>query len=1050
MNIAKIAKAANRQTGLVLAAIIVGLWVLVMLASPAHSVTQLTLYVSPTGSDSAAGTQAAPLRTLNGARIKVRTLNASMTGDIEVLFRGGTYRFTQRTIFSPADSGMNGHRVIYKAYPGETPIFDGGVPVTGWTQHSGDIWVANLSRTTKLRSLYVDGQRATLARSSGVQAGIGTTGTNTVTANSTWAMTSGSTPAAIVASASGLPSSFTNIADMEVVNQVGFSFHVVGLSQISVSGGNATLTPQAAMGAIAFSQPQLWGAPFFSDNLALNNLYIQNARELLDTPGEFYFDNTNNKLYYYKPTSVDLATTNVTAPIADRLIELIGTSTASRVSNITFSGITMLHTHWLMFNVAGSVGATTVQSTALYTKYLQSGNWHDAQSGGTSGYGNTQAMPAAVKATNASGIHFVGNVMEHLGSTAISFANDVTSSQIIGNVFNDISGSGIEIGDAKNTYINDGDMPSGVEGVPTSITVSNNVINRSGAEFLQTSAIAAYYANGLTISHNEISNVPYTGISMGWGFNAYYYDKGVSASNVAQNNIVEYNRISNTMTVMHDGGAIYTLGAQPASSVRYNIIEKTGGVSYGNPIYTDQSSSGFEIHHNIIDTFNGTWWFVWGEFARITGLNVHDNSVSNVAMNSATLLNAGTFATNYIALNNRVGATSQTFATTRRAGLTPEWRQLHRTDTGQLSRGTMEGEWGTPLGRAAVQPDNSASGKRVMAQLDLSGDGVSFSEVTAATGVTIRYASPNNGTVGLYVNGVRATSIPITSSGSWFGSYRDVAVNQVIPAGATVAIKNDAGDVGINLDQITFDVSSSTWEAERGAMAGRAVAGADPAAWGGSAVTQLDLPGDSVTFASTGAANRLLFTYASTQNGVIGLYVNGVRVGSVPVMSTGSWQGAYRTVSVDVFVPSGSTIMVKNDPGDVGINLDRLDLVKSVPLYVEAESGAMGGRATACFTGFASFNQTSVCQLDLVGDSVSYIVPRQATLVTVRMASALNGTLSVYINGVDTASFGFVGTGGWFNWSERSFAISVPAGGTLMFKNDPGDSGINIDSLQFD
>lgn len=1019
--------------------------------APAAAAVQTTIYVSPAGSDTASGSITTPLRTLDGARSKVASLNSSMTGDIVVQFRGGTYPFSNPTVFQPSDSGRNGHRVIYEAYPGETPVFEGGKPVTGWSLSSGNIWVADFTSTTKLRSLYVNGSRALLARSDGTQAAQGASGTYSITANGTWAMTSGSTYAAVTVAGAGLPSSFTNVGDMEVVNQVGFSFHVVGLSAVSTTGSNKSLTLQQPMGAIAFSQPQAWGAPFFNTGtLGANHLYLQNAKELLNQPGEFYFDNSADKLYYVKPSGVDLSTAEVIAPVAEGLIDIVGSSTSDRVENLTFNGLTFRHTHWSLFNVAGSVGATTVQSNAMYTKYFASGNWHDAQTGsGSSGYANTSQMPSAVAATNATGLEITNNTFQGLGSGGMSLANDSRSSIVTGNRFIDISGSAISVGDPRNTYIGDGDMASGIEGVPTDIVISNNVVDRAGAEFLQSSSIAAYYADGLRIEHNEISNAPYTGISMGWGFNAYYYDKPTGQkSSVARNNVIEFNRVSATMTVMHDGGAIYTLGAQPNSRISSNIIEATGGVSFGNAIYTDQSSSGFEIDHNIVDTFNGAWWFVWGAEARVSSLNVHDNSVSNAGLTGKKLLDAGDKATNKTVTNNRVGQTSQTFETSRFAGLEPKWRGLHLVGSGQFTRASVEAEWATPVGRAIVQPDSAASGGLVMAQLDVVGDGVVYSNVAGATGVTLRYATPNSGTVGLYINGARTASIPVSSSGAWFGAFRETTIDTPIPAGASVAIKNASGDVGINLDLVTFNVGSSTREAESGSLGSRAVVQSDSAAWGGNVVAQLDVPGDSVAFSAVPQTDRVVLRYATTQTGSIGLYVNGARVASIPVNTTGAWFGAFRTVTVDAAIPAGATVMVKNDAGDKGINLDRVDFIKTQPRYIEAESGSVGGRATVCATDFATFNQQSICQLDQVGDSISFSIPDQRSSLTLRYATATSGHLSVYVNGVDTATVNFASTGGWFSgWTESTIAVAIPAGATLMVKNDATDAGFNLDSI---
>ncbi|KOV87946.1 RICIN domain-containing protein [Nocardia sp. NRRL S-836] len=125
------------------------------------------------------------------ARDVVRTVNSGMTGDIRVYLRGGTYPVASTIAFTPADSGTNGHRVVYSAQPGETPVLDAGVRVTGWSQHSGNIWKAPLSRSTKLRALYVNDKRAAMAAKTVTS--LGCSGTYTVTAGQApWAWESGS------------------------------------------------------------------------------------------------------------------------------------------------------------------------------------------------------------------------------------------------------------------------------------------------------------------------------------------------------------------------------------------------------------------------------------------------------------------------------------------------------------------------------------------------------------------------------------------------------------------------------------------------------------------------------------------------------------------------------------------------------------------------------------------------------------------------------------------------------------------------------------------
>jgi hypothetical protein len=144
-------KASKRSISLILSLITVlcSIFTFTVFPIAASAATQATYYVSPTGSDSNPGTLTAPFQTIAKARDVVRTINSNMTGDIYIYLRGGNYSITSTVTFGPQDSGTNGYRIYYQAYQGETPILNGATKVTGWTQHSGNIYKAALNRSTK-------------------------------------------------------------------------------------------------------------------------------------------------------------------------------------------------------------------------------------------------------------------------------------------------------------------------------------------------------------------------------------------------------------------------------------------------------------------------------------------------------------------------------------------------------------------------------------------------------------------------------------------------------------------------------------------------------------------------------------------------------------------------------------------------------------------------------------------------------------------------------------------------------------------------------------
>ena len=111
-------------------------------------------YVSPNGDDANPGTVSQPFRTIQKARDAVRAQNQSMTGDITVYLRKGTYELEETLLFEPRDSGTNGHQVIYRSYPGETASLCGGKRITGWEHDSGNRWKAKAD-VANFRQLYV-------------------------------------------------------------------------------------------------------------------------------------------------------------------------------------------------------------------------------------------------------------------------------------------------------------------------------------------------------------------------------------------------------------------------------------------------------------------------------------------------------------------------------------------------------------------------------------------------------------------------------------------------------------------------------------------------------------------------------------------------------------------------------------------------------------------------------------------------------------------------------------------------------------------------------
>jgi hypothetical protein len=552
--------------------------------------TQATYYVSPTGSDSNAGTLTAPFQTIGKARDVVRTVNAAMTADIAVYLRGGSYPVTSTISFGPQDSGTNGHKIVYQAYPGETPVLSGAAKVTGWTQSSGGIYKAALSRSTKLRNLYVNDARA--AMTSKTVASQGGTGTYAVTSGqASWAWVSGSNSDGAKYKTTDVPAIAANKDDLEIMNGTTWNENIVCVRDVVTTSDNYRgLLFQQPYGAIA--QLPNWSAGFSVSGTHT----IYNAFELLNAAGQFYFDKTTGTLYYYPRAGENIATADVEAPVVETIVAIAGTSNANRVKNLTFQGITFANTDYSLYAVASSHGKATVQGATVFIAYGD-GNWHNSK------YEITDTLPGMIMINSADSISLIGNTIKHSGSEGISMINDVVNSTIVGNYITDIAGSGITVGHPQHVYLGDGGAhekyAAGVEGICTNDSITNNVLYDVSSQpgFGGHAGITAFFVSGLSITNNYIDKTAYNGINLGWGWQNF------KDSTTCKNNAVNSNRLVNTLNRLHDSGAVYTLGQMPGTTINRNYVKgippATSGPTYG--LHNDEGSAYITENDNVLD-----------------------------------------------------------------------------------------------------------------------------------------------------------------------------------------------------------------------------------------------------------------------------------------------------------------------------------------------------------------------------------------------------------------------------------------------------------------
>ena len=583
---------------------------------------QQYIYVSPNAPKGGKGSLHAPYSSIEEAKSAIRKLNKKMTGDITVYLREGVYYLASPLVFTEEDSGADGFRIIYRAYQNETPVISGGKVITGWerTNHR-HIYSAPFSGNQKLRALFVDGKRARMAGMSAPVTGQGSWGKMKVNGSEPWAFGEGTVVQGVKFLRKDLPL-LSNPEDVELIQKNVWNEKIFCASMVEMLDRDTTLVRfQQPYGAILTSLAWAGKTNYTKDFI------IRNAFELLDSPGEFYFDRKKQRIYYYSDGE-DMSKALVVAPFSEGLMRICGSSVNSRAQNLSFEGITFAHDAWPLMKIDGSYGFGGVQSLGLAIRYIPDGNWHPTR------YNSTDVPQGTIDVKNSRNISFVRNRFQQLNSaTAISFVNDVVDAEITGNFFNDLLGNAITVGHPQHYEIGDGDKHDdiykpGIEGVCKNINVTNNYIRNISLDFRMVEAILAFFVENVNFDYNDIFGTPYGAIAVGW----WWANAGIPPSTVAKNNSISYNRLGNTHLVLHDGGVIYTLGKQPNSIIKGNFI-------FNGPrcIYPDDGSAYFTITGNVVNSLHRLWLHIASDRCHDIVIDrnyVKDNGTINNGVNT--------------------------------------------------------------------------------------------------------------------------------------------------------------------------------------------------------------------------------------------------------------------------------------------------------------------------------------------------------------------------------------------------------------------------------
>jgi hypothetical protein len=533
---------------------------------------QSLFYASPTGGGTVC-TKAAPC-SLAGAQALVRTVNGNMTGDIAVVLLGGTYDIHQaeNTLrLTSADSGTNGHFVIWQASPGEAPLLSGAFRGLVFTDHVGPhgrYAAAGLPAGVMTRDLWVQGKRAT--RSRGHLDPVG------------WTL-----------DATGISTGSDDLSASPSQNEI----EIVGFHQWkqfrcpvqSISGNRITM------------QNPCWGNSY--DPVPNNPgdpsgchpgwgfaavSWVENELDQTDSPGEFYYSATSGSLIYdYRAGEIIDSVNHDGALLAtnESLVTLAGTH------HVRFDSIRFEHTTWDL----PMTGSGYVE--------MQAGMHWEGGTGEHCNGAELRAVPGMVSMSGVHDVEFVNDVFAHSGASALSADHSSHDVRIVGNHFEDIA--------AASVIVDSTTMPS------FGFSISDNFMRDSAVTYMSATAISMGIHANTSIVGNEIAGASYSGIALGW-------DWGYGAPQPG--NHIDANRVSGTMrTVLWDGGGIYDNQVNSGASVGYNYVSDSGHL---NPtmwaIYMD-GATGVDVNHNLVAIDGSVSLMGWLSMSNGLNNSVTDN-----------------------------------------------------------------------------------------------------------------------------------------------------------------------------------------------------------------------------------------------------------------------------------------------------------------------------------------------------------------------------------------------------------------------------------------
>ena len=512
------------------------------------------LFVAPNGNDAWSGglpspnsaKSDGPFATVQRAVLAARALrqkNDHRAHPIRIQLRGGVYAISQPIILLPEDSGTTLSPTQFTAFPNEKPFISGGVRITKWKVGADGRWRSFLpevkSGAWNFNQLYVNETRRCRPRLPKV-------GTYYISKQlEPTAASVGKGYDQFGFKKNEIKSAWQNIHDVEAICFQNWTAARLRLDKVDEDKQVVKFTGHTGGQVEYLGLGQ--GKRYF----------LENVKEALSIPGEWYLDRPTGELTYLPMKGETPKNTTVTAPKSERLLEFRGDPEKHKwVENILFDGIGFGDTNW--------------------TTPPEGNNFPQAEVN----------ISATITALGGRDLTFSNCTIVNTGNYGVSLKEGSKRCVIESCILSNLGAGGVMIGEQ-------GMFPD-EERRATNNVVQNCLIEHGGRVHPAAIGVWIWQSSYNVIKNNSIHDLYYTGISVGWT-----WGYGESQAN---HNLIESNDIWKIgQNVLSDMGGIYTLGVAPGTILRGNVIHDTSSVDYGGwGIYPDEGSTGLLIENNLV------------------------------------------------------------------------------------------------------------------------------------------------------------------------------------------------------------------------------------------------------------------------------------------------------------------------------------------------------------------------------------------------------------------------------------------------------------------